>query len=141
MADSNQSLNLQEEMEYLRSAINTLDSQINVLARGLEELRRAHAVIREEALKSSSDIRASIGAGVFVNVALQPTSRFLVPIGSDLYLELARDDAEKKLSENMNDVENSLNLASQRRAEIAGRYQSLLALIEDQALQSRKGRQ
>ncbi|HLH86194.1 MAG TPA: hypothetical protein VKU79_04955 [Thermoplasmataceae archaeon] len=141
MADSEQRINVQEEMEYLRTAINTLDNQINVLARGLEELRRAHTVIREESVTTSGDVRASIGAGIFVNVSLSRDAKFLVPIGSDLYLELPRSEAEKKVADNIKEVENSLNIAGQRRADIAERYQSLLILIQQQSVQSQKGMQ
>ena len=123
-------INVSEQIEYLRTMISSLDNQISILARGLEEIQRAASILKETAIEGSSDIKTLIGAGIYARSSLNLSEKLLVPIGSDLYMEEDRSNTLKRLEKNQEEVSSSLVNAQDRRSDLAMRYESLVAMIQ-----------
>lgn len=133
MAEEEQSFNPMDEINYMRSLLESIDNQMNSLIRGLEELRRAFYALKDNAIESSEDTRVTIGAGIFANVKIEMKKNLLVPIGSNIYVEEDRDKTSARLEQNIKDVENSLSSMGNQRDEISNRYQALVSLVQQQS--------
>jgi len=108
-------VNVTEELNYLRSLIESIDGQVNTLIRGLEELRKAHLALTDTNLAVSKETRVAIGAGIFMEATLKLDGKLLVPIGSDIFIHEDPAAARTRLEENMKEVETSISgLNSQR---------------------------
>lgn len=129
------------EISYLRSLIESIDAQMNALSRGLDELRRAYSVLKDQEIGKSPETRISIGAGIFANAKLETSSKLLVPIGSSIYVEEESNLTLERLNNNIREVETSLTGMSNQRAEVSNRYQTLLSLVQQQQVQQDSGEQ
>lgn len=125
-------LDISNELNYLRSLIDSIDSQLNVLKRGLDELRRALAVLNDAAIDSSTETRMTIGAGIFVKAKIDLAENLIVPIGSELYVEEERPKTIKRLEKNVVDVQNSIDSLLSQRNELGNRYEAIVALMQRQ---------
>lgn len=130
-------INISEELNYLRSLMESLDSQLSVLVRGMDEIRKAYAVLKEEGLAVSKDVRVSIGAGIFARAKLEPREKLFVPIGSDLYVEEESQKSLARLDENMKELDTSIQNVEGRRSEISSRYNSLVSVLQQAQEQQR----
>jgi prefoldin alpha subunit len=131
MADEQQ-LNVSNELNYLRSLIDSIDSQMTVLRRGLEELRRALGVLNDSAIGESPETRMTIGAGIFVKAKINLSEKLVVPVGSEVYIEEEPEKTVKRLENNISEVQQSIEGLSAQRSELANRYESILALMQQQ---------
>lgn len=136
--ENQQNINIVDEINYIKSLIDSIDSQINVLLRGLDELRRAVSVLKDQNLASSEETRISIGAGIYVNAKIDVTENILVPIGSDLYKEENVEKTVSRLDENIAEVEKSINNFSAQREELSRRYESMVSLLQREGQQKRE---
>lgn len=132
MAEEEQRFNPLDEINYLRSLLDSIDTQMNSLVRGLEELRKAFYALKENDIESSEETRVSIGAGIFANVKIQMNEKLLVPIGSSVYVEEEKDKTTSRLERNIQEVEESLTSMRNQRDEISNRYQTLVSLVQQQ---------
>ena len=123
-------INISEELNYLRSLMESLDSQLSVLVRGMDEIRKAYAVLKEEGLAVSKDVRVSIGAGIYAKAKINPSDKLFVPIGSDLYVEEEPQKSLARLDQNMKELDTSIQNVQGRRSEISSRYNSLVAVLQ-----------
>ena len=130
-------INVSEQLEYLRTMISSLDNQISILARGMDEIQRASSILKEEGIEGSGDIKTLIGAGIYARSSLKLSEKLLVPIGSDLYIEESRDRTLIRLQKNLEEVSGSLKTAQERRDDLAMRYDSLVTLIQQSPQQSK----
>ncbi len=124
------------ELNYLRSLLESIDNQMNSLLGGLQELRKAHNVLKEQSIESSSDTRVSIGAGIYANAKIETSGQLLVPIGSSIYIEEGKDKATERLNRNIKEVEDSLQKMSDQRTEVSNRYEALSSLVQQQSGQA-----
>lgn len=122
--------NVADELNYLRSLMESLDNQLSVLVRGMDEVRKAYAVVKEEAISASKDVKVSIGAGIFVKANLDSKKKLFVPIGSNLYVEEDPDKSVVRLDKNLKELDESIQSVQSRRSDISGRYNSLVSLVE-----------
>lgn len=139
MAEDEQRYNPLDEINYMRSLLDSIDTQMNSLIRGLEELRRAFNALRDNAIESSEDTRVSLGAGIFANARLEMKKNLLVPIGSSIYIEEDREKTSARLEQNIKDVENSLSSMGNQRDEISNRYQALVSMVQQQSGEQKQG--
>ncbi len=130
-------INVSEQLEYLRTMISSLDNQISILARGMDEIQRASSILKEEGIEGSGDIKTLIGAGIYARSSLKLSEKLLVPIGSDLYIEESRDRTLIRLQKNLEEVSGSLKTAQERRDDLAMRYDSLVTLMQQSPQQSK----
>jgi prefoldin alpha subunit len=125
-------INVTEELNYLRSLIESIDGQVNTLIRGLEELRKAHLALTDTSLAASKETRVAIGAGIFMEATLKLDGKLLVPIGSDIFIHEDPAAARTRLEENMKEVETSISGLNGQRDEISRRYDTILAAAQSQ---------
>ncbi|OWP56412.1 MAG: prefoldin subunit alpha [Thermoplasmatales archaeon B_DKE] len=138
MADENQ-VNIVDEINYTKSLIDSLDSQLNGLVRGMEEIRRVQNILKDTGIPASKDRRISIGAGIFASGSIDTSSRMLVPIGSDVYVEEDPEKLSGRLDKNIADLQNSIGTLSVRRSDLVNRYEALMSVV-DQAKQEDQGK-
>lgn len=122
--------NVADELNYLRSLMDSLDNQLSVLVRGMDEIRKAYSVIKEDAIQASSDVKVSIGAGIFVNANIDTKKKLFVPIGSNLYVEEDPSKSVTRLDRNLKELDESIQNVQSRRSDISGRYNSLVSLVQ-----------
>jgi prefoldin alpha subunit len=130
-------VNVTEELNYLRSLIESIDGQVNTLIRGLEELRKAHLAITDTNLAVSKETRVAIGAGIFMEATLKLDGKLLVPIGSDIFIHEDPAAARTRLEENMKEVETSISGLNSQMDEISRRYDTILAAAQSQSGENR----
>ncbi|MCL4336934.1 MAG: prefoldin subunit alpha [Candidatus Thermoplasmatota archaeon] len=130
-------INISEELDYLRSLMESLDSQLSVLVRGMDEIRKAYAVLKEEGLSASKDVRVSIGAGIFAKAKIDSKDKLFVPIGSDLYVEEDSIKSISRLDQNLKELDSSIQNVQGRRSEISSRYNSLVSVLQQAQEQQR----
>lgn len=123
-------INISEELNYLRSLLDSLDNQLNVLIRGMDEVRKAYAILKEEQLSASKDTRVSIGAGIFAKADVDTREKLFVPIGSDLYVEEDPSKTMSRLDQNVKELDSSVQNVQNRRSEISNRYNSLVSMLQ-----------
>lgn len=133
----NSNASISEELEYLKSLIDSIDSQLSVLVRGMDEYNRALLVLKENYLKDSSDTKVSIGAGIYLKADLHTDEKLFVPIGSDLYIEEDSSVTLGRLDRNIKEIQDSVQNIQQRRTEISDRYNALVSLVQRQMQQTR----
>ncbi|QRF75576.1 prefoldin subunit alpha [Thermoplasmatales archaeon] len=138
MADENQ-VNIVDEINYTKSLIDSLDSQLNGLVRGMEEIKRVQNILKDTGIPASKDRRISIGAGIFASGSIDTSSRMLVPIGSDVYVEEDPEKLSGRLDKNIADLQNSIGTLSVRRSDLVNRYEALMSVV-DQAKQEDQGK-
>lgn len=131
-------INISEELNYLRSLMESLDNQLSVLMRGMDEIRKAYAILKEEGLLSSKDARVSIGAGIFAKAKVDPKGKLFVPVGSDLYVEEEPEKTISRLDQNVKELDASVQNVQSRRADITNRYNSLVSLAQQVQSQERQ---
>lgn len=138
MAEETQ-VNIVDEINYTKSLIDSLDSQLNNLLRGMEEIKRVQAILKDTSVSDSKDKRISIGAGIFAHGTIDIKSKLLVPIGSDVYLEEEPEKLSGRLEKNISDLQNSIGSLDTRRTELLNRYETMLSLVE-QARHEQQGK-
>lgn len=132
MADEEQKFNPMDEINYMRSLLDSIDTQMNSLVRGLDELKRAFYSLKDKDIESSEETRVSIGAGIFANARIEMGQKLLVPVGSSIYIEEDREKATARLERNIEDVQNSITSMGNQRDEISNRYQALVSYVQQQ---------
>ncbi|WP_393970969.1 prefoldin subunit alpha [Oxyplasma meridianum] len=125
-------VNVTEELNYLRSLIESIDGQVNTLVRGLEELRKAHLALTDSNIAASKETRVAIGAGIFMEATLKLGGKLLVPIGSDIFIHEDPAAVRTRLEGNMKEVETSISGLNSQRDEISRRYDTILAAAQSQ---------
>lgn len=138
MAEENQ-VNIVDEINYTKSLIDSLDTQLNGLLRGMEEIRRVQTILKETEISNSRDRRISIGAGIFALGNIDTKSRMLVPIGSDVYIEEEPEKLSNRLDRNITDLQNSIGTLNTRRSDLVNRYEALLSVV-NQAREEEQGK-
>lgn len=133
--DEQQQFDPTYEISYLRSLIESIDNQMNTLSRGLDELRRAQSVLKNQDIGTSPETRVSIGAGIFASAKIETSKDLLVPIGSSIYVEEGSSKTVERLDNNIQEVEASLNSMNSQRMEVSNRYQTLVSLVQQQGPQ------
>jgi prefoldin alpha subunit len=128
MAEENQ-VNIVDEINYTKSLIDSLDTQLNGLLRGMEEIRRVQTILKDTEISGSRDRRISIGAGIFALGNIDTKSRMLVPIGSDVYIEEEPEKLSNRLDRNITDLQNSIGTLNTRRSDLVNRYEALLSVV------------
>ena len=136
--ENDQRVNVSEELEYLKSIIDSLDNQINSLAKGIEELGRTFSTLKDSKAKESEETRISLGSGIYVGAKLDLDKRLLVPIGSDLFVEEEATKTVERLENNIKELSNSLVSLQQQRKDAEYRYNAIVALVQQQS--EKKGR-
>lgn len=130
-----ESVGVSEELEYLKSLIESVDNQLSVLVRGMDEYNRALMVLKENYLKESGDVKVSIGAGIYLKADIHSEEKLFVPIGSDLYIEEDSSVTLGRLDRNIKEIQDSVQNIQQRRYEITERYNALLSAVQKQIQQ------
>jgi prefoldin alpha subunit len=138
MAEENQ-VNIVDEINYTKSLIDSLDTQLNGLLRGMEEIRRVQTILKDTEISGSRDRRISIGAGIFALGNIDTKSRMLVPIGSDVYIEEDPEKLSNRLDRNITDLQNSIGTLNTRRSDLVNRYEALLSVV-NQAREEEQGK-
>ena len=138
MTEENQ-VNIVDEINYTKSLIDSLDTQLNGLLRGMEEIRRVQTILKETEISNSRDRRISIGAGIFALGNIDTKSRMLVPIGSDVYIEEEPEKLSNRLDRNITDLQNSIGTLNTRRSDLVNRYEALLSVV-NQAREEEQGK-
>jgi prefoldin alpha subunit len=138
MAEENQ-VNIVDEINYTKSLIDSLDTQLNGLLRGMEEIRRVQTILKDTEISGSRDRRISIGAGIFALGNIDTKSRMLVPIGSDVYIEEDPEKLSNRLGRNITDLQNSIGTLNTRRSDLVNRYEALLSVV-NQAREEEQGK-
>ena len=138
MTEENQ-VNIVDEINYTKSLIDSLDTQLNGLLRGMEEIRRVQTILKDTEISGSRDRRISIGAGIFALGNIDTKSRMLVPIGSDVYIEEEPEKLSNRLDRNINDLQNSIGNLNTRRSDLVNRYEALLSVV-NQAREEEQGK-
>ncbi|MCL5782603.1 MAG: prefoldin subunit alpha [Candidatus Thermoplasmatota archaeon] len=132
-------VDIQGELNYLRSLIDSMDNQLSVLIRGMDELRKTHAVLKEDQLASAKEMRVTVGSGIFVKAKLELDQNLFVPIGSDLYVEEESPKTLVRIDQNVKDIEVSIQNVQARRSEVSTRYNSLVSMVQQQEQIQQKG--
>ena len=138
MTEENQ-VNIVDEINYTKSLIDSLDTQLNGLLRGMEEIRRVQTILKDTEISGSRDRRISIGAGIFALGNIDTKSRMLVPIGSDVYIEEEPEKLSNRLDRNITDLQNSIGTLNTRRSDLVNRYEALLSVV-NQAREEEQGK-
>jgi prefoldin alpha subunit len=138
MAEDTQ-VNIVDEINYTKSLIDSLDNQLNGLLRGMEEIRRVQAILKDTGILEAKDRRVAIGSGIFALGNIDVKSKMLVPIGSDVYLEENPEKVSGRLEKNVIELQSTISALDARRTELLNRYESMLSIV-DQARQEQQGK-
>jgi len=131
--ESDRGVNVSEELDYLRSVIESLDSQINSLARGLEELGKTFSSLKDSNLRESGETMINLGSGIYARAHLDLNAKLLVPIGSDLFIEEEASRTAERLEKTLKEINDSLLSLQQQRKDVEYRYNTIVALIQQQS--------
>ena len=94
------------ELQMMQGSAETLQQRLQILQSAISDLRVAAASL--EALKESEEgapILVPTGGGAFVNANLGDLSKVIVSIGADVSIEMDLEEAEKKVSGRLEEVE------------------------------------
>ena len=125
-------IDVAQELDYVKTLIDSVDNQLSVLIRGMDEYHRALLVLKENYLKDSSDVKISIGAGIYLKADLHPEEKLFVPIGSDLYIEEDASATLGRLDRSIKEIQDSVQNIQERRMELTERYNALFTLAQKQ---------
>ncbi|MCW6169553.1 MAG: prefoldin subunit alpha [Thermoplasmatales archaeon] len=131
--ENDQRVNVSEELEYLKSIIDSLDNQINSLAKAIEELGRTFSTLKDSEAGESKETRISLGSGIYVEAKLDLDKKLMVPIGSDLFIEEEPKKTVERLENNIKELSNSLASLQQQRKDAEYRYNAIVALVQQQS--------
>ena len=65
---------LMEQLEYLKNLMENIDSRMNLLLKTLEESGETIALLKDNDYQKSSDVKISIGSGLFSKATLDTGS-------------------------------------------------------------------
>ncbi len=122
--------NLASEAEYLRNLLMSINSQVERLARAMEEVSSTLNVLKDRESIISNDSRITIGSGIYMRVKVEEMNNLLVPIGSDLFKTDSAENVQKSLESNMEDLKASLATLEARRKEAETRYETILTVLQ-----------
>ena len=122
--------NLVNEAEYLRNLLASLNSQIERIARAMEEVSTTLAVLNDRESIISNDSRMTIGSGIYTKVRVEDMNNLLTPIGSDLFKTDSAENVQKALQANVEDMRTSLTTLEARRKEAETRYETILTVLQ-----------
>ncbi len=131
--ENDRRINVSEELEYLRSVIDSLDNQINSLARGIDEFRRTFSTLKDTNVMDSKDTKISLGSGIYANAKLNLGDKLLVPIGMDLFIEEEPSKTAERLENNIKEINSSLLVLQQQKKDAEYRYNAIVALVQQQS--------
>ena len=135
-----ETINITDEINYLRSLIESTENQISSLERLLSDMGTTLSVVSSRDLFESEEKKINIGSGIYIDAVIKKPDRFLVPIGSDVYAEFGGEDVEKRLKDNMKQITDTLDTLYLRRKELSSRYDSLIMLLQRASQQPEKGK-
>lgn len=138
MAEDEQQIDPTYEINYIRSLIEQIDAQMTSLVRGLDEVRRAYNVLKDQDVSASAETRVALGAGVYANARIDLDQKLLVPIGSSIYIEETREETASRLDTNIQEIETSLESMRYQRTELSNRYQGLVSMMQQQEAQGQQ---
>ncbi len=123
-------MNINEELNYYKSLIDSTERQISSLERLSQEIGTTMSLLDDNELFESGEKKISIGSGIFMNAAITKPDRLMVPIGSDVYVEETPDKVKERLKGNLNQITQSLDSLYERRKDLTNRYESLAMLLQ-----------
>lgn len=133
-------INITDEINYMRSLMDSTENQIESLERLLSEMATTLSVVTSKDMFDSEEKRINIGSGIYIEAIIRKPDKFIVPIGSDVYAEFGPEDVEKRLKDNMKQITDTLESLYLRRKELNSRYNSLLMLLQRVSQQQEKGK-
>ncbi len=121
--------NVMEQLDYLKNMIDNIDQRLNLLAKTLEESNETLSFLNNSEYKSSSDIKISIGSGLFSKATLD-TEKIIVPIGSSIFIEEEKDKTIKRLEDNIKSLNDTYNSLIKQKDLAQNNYDALVYSIQ-----------
>ncbi len=126
MANENE---VMEQLEYLKSLIDSINSRTGLLLKTLQESNETLAFLKDSDYKKSDDVKISIGSGLFAN-AVMNTDKIIVPAGSGVYIEEKREDTIKRMDDNIKSLQDTYNNLIKQRETAQNNYDALVYSIQ-----------
>ncbi|MCL5785847.1 MAG: prefoldin subunit alpha [Candidatus Thermoplasmatota archaeon] len=129
--ENDQKVNIVDEANYAKVLLDSVNDQIARLERAGEELSSTLAILRDDGIGVSKDVRVSIGSGIFVSAKGIEFDKVLFPLGSGVLKEEPREKARQMIEDNLKDIQGSLNSLYVRKKDVETRYESLLTILQN----------
>ena len=120
---------LMEQLEYLKNLMENIDSRMNLLLKTLEESGETIALIKNNDYQKSSDVKISIGSGLFSKATLD-TCKIIVPVGSNVFIEEEREKTVKRMEDNIKSLQDTYNNLIKQKQTAQNNYDALLYSIQ-----------
>ncbi|SMD30831.1 prefoldin subunit alpha [Picrophilus oshimae] len=119
-----------EQANYMKSLIDSLNSRIASLSATLSEANQTLSFLKDNESDNSKQLRIMIGSGIYADATIKK-DKFIVPVGSGVFIEEERERTIKRLSENLKDLNDSINRLNQQKKELENNYNMLLMQIQE----------
>lgn len=136
--NNDDTVNLVDEINATKSLLDSTEKQMATLDRAIQDLTVTLAVLNERKNFSQSEMRVSIGSGMFLKAKVEDSNTVMFPIGSDVYTETDAENAKKKIEENITGLQKSLESLMSRQSELRIRYENLVAVAQSVSQQGTK---
>lgn len=136
--NNDDTMSLVDEINATKSLLDSTEKQMSALDRALQDLATTLAVLNERNKFSKSEMRVSIGSGMFIKASLDDSDTVMFPIGSDVYTETDAETAKKKIEENIAGLQKTLDSLFSRQSELRIRYENLVAIAQSMSQQEPK---
>jgi prefoldin alpha subunit len=120
---------LMEQLEYLKNLIDNIDSRTSLLAKTLEESNETLSLLKDNDYKNSSDMKISIGSGLFSKATLD-TEKIIVPIGSSIFIEEEREKTIKRMEDNIKSLQDTYNNLVRQKQTAQNNYDALVYSLQ-----------
>ncbi len=126
MADEN---GVMEQLDYLKNLIDNIDQRLNLLLKTLDESNQTLSFLNDNQYKNSSDVKVSIGSGLFSKATLEP-EKIIVPIGSSIYIEEEKEKTIKRLEDNIKSLNDTYNSLIKQKDMAQNNYDAIVYSIQ-----------
>ncbi|MHB8360971.1 MAG: prefoldin subunit alpha [Thermoplasmataceae archaeon] len=133
MTENDQGINASEELQYLQNVIDSTDKQISVLSKGADDYLRALSVLEEANIERATEVRVSLGGGVFVKAKIENSKPLIIPIGSGVFIEEMPEQTKGRLRTSIQEISSTVeNLNAQRKIAVS-RYEGIISMMREES--------
>jgi len=133
VTENDQGINANEELQYLQNVIDSTDKQISVISKGADDYLRALSVLEEANIEKATEVRVSLGGGVFVKAKIENSKPLIIPIGSGVFIEETPEQTKVRLRTSIKEISSTVeNLNAQRKIAVS-RYEGIISMMREES--------
>jgi len=122
--------NLTAEYTLLRSLVDSIQRQIELLSNALAEISLTKATLEElKKCEGEKDILLHIGSGTYIGAKIKDTSKVIFGIGAGYSVDKSLDEALKKLEERSGKLQQQLSQSQMQLSQALARLEAVQGQI------------